>query len=258
MTRKTYLAWLLVWTCFMGWSEIVSAQPLENLIETQSTAATEAIRSQDTIDTLADETQRLLSIYRSTVRQTESLQVYVEQLDRLLDSQQKEAASLETQLQEIEVTQRDIVPLLVRMLEHLVQFVALDIPFLPEERQERLIRLRNTFDQSDLTITEKYRSIMEAYQIEADYGRTIEAYRGAVTIDGRERTVDFFRVGRLALLYQSLDGQEVGHWNRETQEWEVLPNSYQRSIKRGLQIAAKQSVPNLLLLPVPAPSEATP
>ena len=258
MTHKTYLAGLLVWTCFIGWSERVSAQPLEKLIETQSTTVTEAIRSQDTIDALADETQRMLSTYQSTVRQTESLRVYVEQLDRLLDSQQKEAASLETQLQEIEVTQRDIVPLLVRMLDNLVQFVALDIPFLPKERQERLTRLRNTFDQSDLTVTEKYRSIMEAYQIETDYGRTLEAYRGPVIIDGQERTVDFLRVGRLALLYQSLDGQEVGHWNRNTQEWEVLPSSYRRPIKRGLQIAAKQSVPNLLMLPVPAPSEATP
>ncbi len=258
MTHRTSLAWLLVWTFCIGWSASVSAQPLENLIETQSSVVSEAIRSQDTIDTLADEAQRMLSIYRSTVRQAESLRVYVEQLDRLLDSQQQEVTSLETQLQEIEVTQRDIVPLLVRMLDHLVQFVALDIPFLPEERQERLTRLRTTFDQSDLTITDKYRSIMEAYQIETDYGRTIEAYRGAVPIDGQERTVDFLRIGRLALLYQSLDSQEVGHWNRDSQEWEALPSSYQRSIKRGLQIAAKQSVPNLLLLPVPAPSEVTP
>ena len=258
MTYKTYLTWLLVWACLGGWSEHGSAQPLEQLIETQSDAVTEAIRSQDTIDALADETQRMLSTYRNTIRQTESLRVYVEQLDRLLDSQQKEAVSLETQLQEIEITQRDIVPLLVRMLDNLVQFVALDIPFLPEERQERLNRLRITFDRSDLTVTEKYRSIMEAYQIETDYGRTIEAYRGAVSIDGQERTVDFLRVGRLALLYQSLDGQEVGHWNQNTQEWEPLPGSYGSAVQRGLQIAAKQSVPNLLLLPVPAPSEVTP
>ena len=258
MTYKTYLTWLLVWACLGGWSERGSAQPLEQLIETQSDAVTEAIRSQDTIDALADETQRMLSTYRNTIRQTESLRVYVEQLDRLLDSQQKEAVSLETQLQEIEITQRDIVPLLVRMLDNLVQFVALDIPFLPEERQERLNRLRITFDRSDLTVTEKYRSIMEAYQIETDYGRTIEAYRGAVSIDGQERTVDFLRVGRLALLYQSLDGQEVGHWNRNTQEWDPLPGSYGSAVQRGLQIAAKQSVPNLLLLPVPAPSEVTP
>ncbi len=257
MTPRTYCIWLLVLACVSGWSERASAQPVEQLIETQSDTVTEAIRSQDTIDGLADEAQRMLGTYRNAIRQAESLRVYVEQLDRLLESQQQEAASLETQLQEIEVTQRDIVPLLVRMLDHLVQFVALDIPFLPEERQERLNRLRNTFDQSDMTITEKYRSIMEAYQIETDYGRTLEGYRGAVTIDGQERTVDFLRVGRLALLYQGLDGQEVGHWNRTTQDWEPLPGSYQRAINRGLQIAAKQSVPNLLLLPVPAPSEVS-
>ena len=92
---------------------------------------------------------------------------------------------------------------------------------------------------------------MEAYQIETDYAGRLRAIVEPSRSDDQERTVDFLRIGRLALLYQGLDGQEVGHWNRSTQEWEPLPSSYRRAINRGLQIAAKQSVPNLLLLPFP-------
>ena len=253
MTHKTSLVCLLVWTSLMGWTGRVAAQALESSLTAQTQANQAAIDSQNAIDRLDDETQRLLGTYREIVQQTDSLRVYAEQLDRMLDSQGQEVTSLERQLQEIEITQREIVPLLVRMLERLEQFVALDIPFLPEERQARLTSLRTWLDQSDLTIAEKYRRIMEAYQVEMEYGRTIEAYRGGLTLDDQERTVDFLRVGRLALLYQTLDGQEVGQWNHVARQWEPLPQSYRGAVTRGLLVAQKQATPQLLSLPVPAP-----
>lgn len=236
----------------------VLGQALESSLQVQTETTQAAVRSQEKIDRLADETEQLLKRYRETLRQTDSLQTYTRQLERLLASQQQELASLETQLQEIEVTQREIVPLLVRMVERLEQFVALDMPFLPEERRARLDHLREWLDQSDMTIAEKYRRIMEAYQVETEYGRTIEAYRGAIQLEGQERTVDLLRVGRLALLFLSLDGQQVGQWNRTTKQWQILPHTYRRSIAQGVLIAKKQAAPQLLNLPVPAPVEVTP
>jgi hypothetical protein len=258
MTPKTSLVCLLVWTSLVGWTGRVTAQALESSLTAQTQANQAAIDSQDKVDRLDDATQRLLGTYREIVQQTDSLRVYAEQLDRMLDSQRQEMTSLEEQLQEIEVTRRDILPLLVRMLERLEQFVALDLPFLPEERQARLTSLRTWLDQSDLTIAEKYRRIMEAYQVEMEYGRTIEAYRGGLTIDDRERTVDFLRVGRLALLYQSLDGQEVGQWNHAARQWEPLPQTYRSAVTRGLLVAQQQATPQLLNLPIPAPDKVVP
>jgi hypothetical protein len=258
MTPKTSLVCLLVWTSLVGWTGRVTAQALESSLTAQTQANQAAIDSQDKVDRLDDATQRLLGTYREIVQQTDSLRVYAEQLDRMLDSQRQEMTSLEEQLQEIEVTRREILPLLVRMLERLEQFVALDLPFLPEERQARLTSLRTWLDQSDLTIAEKYRRIMEAYQVEMEYGRTIEAYRGGLTIDDRERTVDFLRVGRLALLYQSLDGQEVGQWNHAARQWEPLPQTYRSAVTRGLLVAQQQATPQLLNLPIPAPDKVVP
>ena len=258
MTRKTSLVWLLVLISLVSWTGLAMAQALEPSLEVQTEVTQAAIRSQEKIDRLDNETQQQLGTYREIVRQTDSLRVYAEQLDRMLDSQRQEVASLQEQLQEIEVTRREILPLLVRMLERLEQFVALDIPFLPEERRARLTSLRTWLDQSDLTIAEKYRRIMEAYQVEMEYGRTIEAYRGGLTIDDRERTVDFLRVGRLALLYQSLDGQEVGQWNHAARQWEPLPQTYRSAVTRGLLVAQQQATPQLLNLPIPAPDKVVP
>ncbi len=232
---------------------LARAEPLDSSLTVQTQADQENLRSQKKIDKLADETAQLLQEYRDATRQAKSLRTYTAQLERLVVSQQQDVASLETQLQDIEVTQREIVPLLMRMVDGLEQFIALDIPFLPEERHARLEQLQEMMDQADVTIVEKYRRIMQAYQVETEYGRTIEAYRGALQMNGQDRTVDLLRIGRLALLSLSLDGQEASQWNRTTKEWEVLPNTYRRSIARGLQIAKKQAAPQLITIPIPAP-----
>ena len=258
MISPSSVTWLLVWAVVGVWPAGVAAQALDTTLETQTETVQAAIRSQDKIDKLADETQQALAAYQSALRQTKSLGVYNEQLDRLLASQQREIESLGTQLQEIEVTQREIVPLLVRMFERLDQFVALDVPFLPEERQTRLTRLQGTLDDADATVAEKYRAVMEAYQIEANYGRTIEAYRGTIAVNDEEQTVDLLRIGRLALVYRSLDGEEVGQWNHEARLWEPISGQYLRAIDRGLEVAEKRAVPQLLELPIPAPNAAAP
>lgn len=94
---------------------------------------------------------------------------------------------------------------------------------------------------------------MEAYQVEADYGRTIEAYRGDLKDKDQTRAVDLLRVGRLGLYYLTLDRREAGAWDRKTKAWHILPGEYRHAIEQGLRTARKQATPDLLKLPVPAP-----
>lgn len=136
------------------------------------------------------------------------------------------------------------------MIEGLSQFVALDVPFLAEERANRILDLQNMMDRADVSSSEKFRRVMEAYQVEMDYGKSIEAYPGLKKVDGQERSVEFLRIGRTSLVYQTRDGSYQGVWNKQTRQWEELDASYKNQISKGLQIAKKQLPPSLLMVPV--------
>jgi uncharacterized protein DUF3450 len=154
------------------------------------------------------------------------------------------------------VTKQEIVPLILHMLDSLEQFVRMDLPFLPEERQQRLAQLKALVVRPDSTEAEKFRRLMEAFQVENEYGNTIEAYKGNIVLNGTTSSVNFLRLGRVALYYQRLDGSETGFWNKEEKRWQTLPADYRNAIRDGLRIARKETAPDLLTLPVPAPEAA--
>ena len=226
------------------------ADTLSKTIQTENAIQNSAIKSQKNIDGLDDRTRKMLEQYRSATRQTKTLLTYNDHLKALLNSQEAEKLSFEQQLEQIETTQREIVPLILNMQLSLAQFVELDLPFLPEERQQRITRLKDMMTRADVTNAEKFRRIIEAYQIENDYGNTIEAYRANIELAGEISSVDFLRLGRVALYYQRLDGSETGYWNNTEKRWETLPAEYRNSIRQGLRIARKEAAPDLLTLPV--------
>jgi len=211
--------------------------------------------SQARIDELDDETLKLLSEYRKAVADTESYTTYAKQLEAQVASQEEEKASINQQLGEIETTSREVLPLMERMLATLDEFVTLDVPFLLDERKNRVAQLQAMMSRADVTLSEKYRRIIEAYQVEMDYGRTLEAYEAKLGEGDDARTVQFLRVGRVALLYQTLDGKETGYWDADQKQW-VVANEYAHGFKEGIAVARKQVAPEMLIIPVPAPKEA--
>lgn len=227
--------------------EAVAGQMAEN----EATVA-----SQKRVEQLSDQTDELLTRYRGVLRQIESLRTYRSQMDEMILSQEEELSALHEQLDSIELVSRDVTPLMLKMIHALEKFVGLDVPFLVEERAERIADLRELMRRADVTESEKYRSIMEAYQIENEYGRTIEAYRSTLERDGKEITVDFLRIGRIALVYQTLDGAEAGAWSQSTRSWEPLDRGYRTAIRDGLRIARKQAAPDMIRIPLPAAEEA--
>jgi len=125
-----------------------------------------------------------------------------------------------------------------------------DLPFLPDERADRLAGLQDLLPRADVSLAEKYRRILEAYQIESDYGRTLEAWRGELPGDAESRSVEFLRLGRVMLYYQTLDAHESGWWNPQTRAWEVLDGSARRPLTQAIAIARQQQAPAYLQLPV--------
>ena len=108
------------------------------------------------------------------------MEKYNKQLASQVEDQEKEMASIEKQLVEIETTNREVQPLMQQMVDTLQRFVALDVPFLIQERTNRVQSLQDLMPRADVAISEKYRRIIEAYQIELEYGRTLETYAGVL------------------------------------------------------------------------------
>ncbi len=236
-------------------SQSCLADPLTEAINVEEATQQAAAESQQKIDALSVETDSLLEQYRFLTRQTQNIKTESKHLQKVLATQQQEKASLQQQLKDVAVTQTEIMPLLLKMLDNLEQFIALDLPFLPEERRQRLAKLKTMMLRADVSKAEKFRRIIEAYQIENEYGNTIEAYKGEIEMNGNKMPVDFLRLGRVSLYYQRLDGSESGFWDKAAKSWQSLPDNYRNSIRNGLRIARKEAAPDLLTLPVPAAEE---
>jgi arsenate reductase-like glutaredoxin family protein len=232
--------------------ETAAEKTLEDAVETKIEAQKESVKSQNTIDKLTDETGDMVQVYRNAIRKTDSLNSYNQQLAKLVKQQKLSLNSIQRQIENAEETRRSIVPFINKMITTLEKFVRLDLPFLLNERRQRVSTLKQIVDFPDITLPDKYRRVMEAYQIEIEYGRTIEAYNDTITVDGEEYTVEILRVGRLLMTFQTSDGELSGIWNKHSKAWRKLPSEYNRSINQGLLIAKKQAPPELIKLPVTA------
>lgn len=230
-----------------------SAQVLDRSIRTEEQIARDAAQVQAQINEVADETESLVSDYRVVLGEIDSLRIYNEMLQKTVNSQEAEIANINQQLENLEQTNRDVVPLMIEMAETLPRLVEADIPFRVDERIQRAEVLIDALDRADVTTSEKFRRILEAYQSEIELGRTTEGYRGQLP-DGQR--VDFLRIGRTLLFYQSLDGTETGWWNPNSRSFEQLDGRYRLPVSDGLAIAQSQVAPDLVRLPVPAPTKA--
>ena len=229
----------------------VQAKDLGDTVQTESRINQDAVTSQQRVTGLAQQTQDLLAEYRSVVRETESLRIYDDNLERVVTDQGNEIQSINRQLSGLEVTNRGVVPLMLEMIDALGRIVEADIPFRIDERRARVERLRDMMDQAEVTASEKYRRVIEAYQGELEFGRTTEAYSDTLPTTGQ--TVDFLRVGRTLLVYQTSDNSVTGWFNPTSRQFEVLPDRYRGEVKDGLAIARNEKAPNLVILPVPGP-----
>lgn len=254
MSRSTRVACALIGAMAASWiaaDALAQEGKVNAAISEQSKAEQAAQDSQKRVTQLDEEASGMLGDYRQVLAEAQSLKAYNEQLGAQVKSQADELQTMTQQLAEIETTSREVLPLMQKMLSTLEQFVQLDVPFLPEERAKRIADLKDMMTRADVSISEKYRRLLEAYAIEVDFGRTIEAYEGKVA----EKTVQFLRVGRVTLMFQTLDGKETGYWDAANKAW-TIDNSYESAMAHGLKVAKKQAAPEVLVVPVAAPKEA--
>ncbi len=235
----------------------VGAVEVGSVLKAGASKTAAAQGSQKRINKLADQTYDILQDFRIVNKEIEGLQVYNAQLEKQLENQQQTMTDIANSIENATVIERQITPLSIKMLDALGQFVTLDLPFQHDLRLESIAQVRSNLEASRFSSAEKFRQVLELYDIELEYGSTISEYSGLLPIDGQDRQVTFFRVGRIALLYQTSDQSQSGVWDARTKAWQPLPSGeYRSATAKGIRIAKKQAAIGVLKLPISSPEVA--
>ncbi|MHC8441525.1 MAG: DUF3450 domain-containing protein [Candidatus Eutrophobiaceae bacterium] len=231
-----------------------SADELETIQGQGSLKVDAAQQSQEKIDKIVAGAQERLIEYRSLMKQIEGLEAYNTQLSAQIQRQEDLLRRFDESIAQVAQIERQLSPLLVKMYASLEKFVELDLPFHGTERRERLAYLRDSMEAADIDVAEKFRQIIEAYQIENEYGRKLDTWQDIVNFGGQKREVDVLRVGRIAMVCQTRDTKLTAWWNQANEKWELLdPLVYRNDVRRGLKMAKKQESIDITVVPIPVP-----
>ena len=228
-------------------SGMLSSSDMESVLEVGRDNQMLSAKSQDRIDTTERQTDKIINEYKAVSKQVEGLKLYNEQKRIQIAAQLELMDKLDEQLVQVVVMQRQIPPLAQRMLESLESFISLDTPFRIEERQNRIDLVRSSLAKPKVTASEQVRQVLEAYNIEAEYGRKIDTYESTL-VDGT--VVNILVIGRIGMFYQTKDEQSSGRWNNTTGTWDELPGSYRKPIRDGIRMAKKLAPTDMLMMPV--------
>ncbi len=239
-------------TTVIAISGSVAAQTVDQVLQADQRRLNLAQQSQERINNIVEGTRSLEDQYRAINKEIDGLKVYNRLMRAQVEGQGAVLEDISLSMDQVDVINRQIFPLMERMIDGLEQSIKLDIPFLMEERTTRVNDLKSIMERSDVSVAEKFRKVMEAYQIENDYGTTIEDYEQSLTIDGATRAFNMLRIGRIGLYFQSDDTKITGRWDNDARDW-VIDNSARNEVRKGLRVARQLIAPELIIVPVPAP-----
>jgi len=228
----------------------VFAQNVDDVLKAGQQRINLAQESQERINNVVESTRSLEDQYRSINKEIDGLRVYNRLMTAQTNGQKATLEDIALSMDQVDVINRQIFPLMERMIDGIEQSIALDIPFLLDERTKRVVTLQEIMERSDVSVAEKFRKVMEAYQIENDYGGSSEWYLQEIELDGTVREYKMLRIGRIGLYFQSDDTSVTGWWNSETSQYEEVNNENRNEIRKGLRIARQLVAPELVLIPL--------
>ncbi len=255
-TSSRRMTKLLTAAVVIAISGSVFAQTVDQVIKSDLRRLSLAQASQERINSVVEGTRSLSDQYRAVNKEIDGLKVYNRLMTAQTNGQQATLDDISLSMDQVDVINRQIFPLMERMIDGLEQSIALDVPFLMEERSGRVDKLKEIMERSDVSVAEKFRKVMEAYQIENDYGSSSETYRQSLTIDDTTRDYNMLRIGRIGLYFQSDDSRITGAWDSQAGSYVILGNEHRNEIKKGIRMAKDLIAPELLLLPVSASTAA--
>lgn len=223
---------------------------LQTALNVAQQSTQEGASTQQQIDNIDDERSNAELEYRALLQQVESQRLYVAQQEVFIASQQNELDSLRLQIDSVGNIQRDIMPMLREMIENLENFIELDLPFQRDARLGRIADLYRDVDDPDISPAEKYRVILNAYEVEASYGRGIRTFEETTEVDGSEVSTAFLQIGRIALIRDDGNGN-LDLLYRGASDWVDVPSSEANNVQRAFRIAREVTTPEVFLVPLP-------
>ena len=225
------------------------AELIDTAINLEASSSSAASGRQDTINNLDSQIIFLTGEIQYLSQQLDLTNIYNRQLQELIDSQNAEIISINEQMEALDETNRGILPKLEEMVNVLTEVIENDTPFLIEERTQRVAEIKDLLTQSNISTSEKFRRVFEAYQIENEYGRTVEAYRDEIIVDGQNYNVEIFRLGRVGLYGRTADGDYTAMFSRSQKKW-IKVKGIDDDLVIALKIARKEIPPSLIKLPL--------
>jgi hypothetical protein len=242
-------------TTVIAISGSVFAQSVDQVLQADQRRLNLAQQSQERINSVVEGTRSLEDQYRAVNKEIDGLKVYNRLMRAQVEGQTATLEDIGLSMDQVDVINRQIFPLMERMIDGLDQTVKLDLPFLLDERTKRVADLKGIMERSDVSVSEKFRKVMEAYQIENEFGWTSEHYTQSLTIDEGDgpvtRSFNMLRIGRIGLYFQSDDAKVTGRWDNTDRKW-VMDDSARNEIRKGLRMARQLIAPELISIPVPA------
>jgi lipopolysaccharide export LptBFGC system permease protein LptF len=105
--------------------------------------------SQQAIDNTFEKIQGMEKEFQNELQMLDSLNMYNAMLQRQLEDQQTQIGKINTSINNVTLIERQIMPLLVRMVEALDSFVSVDLPFLQSERSTRVNELKDLLNKAE-------------------------------------------------------------------------------------------------------------
>ena len=237
-------------TTVIAMSGSVFAQSVDQVLQADQRRLNLAQQSQERINNIVEGTRSLADQYRAINKEIDGLKVYNRLMRAQVDGQGAVLEDISLSMEQVDVINRQIFPLMVKMIDGLNQSIRADLPFLMNERTNRIDDLSEIMSRSDVSVAEKFRKVMEAYQIENEFGSTSEFYTQSLTIDDATLEFNMLRIGRIGLYFQSDDARITGRWDNQLRNW-VMDDSARNEVRKGLRMAKQLIAPELINIPVP-------
>jgi len=229
------------------------ADKTDDIVNSGTSRTKQSAGSQKRIDDISEKTEKVIAQYHQQRKNVEVLKKFNDRMRRTLVAQEAAMKKLEQSIEDASLIERQIVPLMLSMIDGLEKFIAADIPFKLEERTARLNRIKGYLNNANISAAERFRQVLDAYSIENAYGQSIDVFKEELELGGTMKTVNVLQIGRAGLYYQTTDGLDSGYWDKSGKQWASLDSSHNAGITKAIRITQGKQVNDLMTLPIAAP-----